>query len=70
MKINTILICSSIALLFTFCTSNNETTTQKVDLDPILDQYTSELYALNPLLATSNGVNDYNDRIALNLSQD
>jgi len=68
MKIKTILSWSLAALLFSCSTTQKEA--QKVDLDPILDQYASELYALNPLLATSNGVHDYNDRIALNLSQD
>lgn len=42
--------------------------TQTVDLNPLLDQYASELYALDPIQATINGVHDYNDRLAITIS--
>ncbi len=40
----------------------------KVDINGILDQYAADNYALNPLEATANGIDDYNDQLAINLS--
>ncbi|MTI41922.1 DUF885 domain-containing protein [Fulvivirga lutimaris] len=70
MKIRSLLNWSLVALLFSCSTQTNEDTATKVELDPILDQYAAELYELNPLLATSNGVHDYNDRLAINISSE
>jgi uncharacterized protein (DUF885 family) len=39
-------------------------------LEPVLEQYSREYYALNPLTATANGVNDFNDQLEIDISQD
>ncbi|HEX6890673.1 MAG TPA: DUF885 domain-containing protein [Chryseolinea sp.] len=39
-------------------------------LEPVLEQYSREYYELNPLSATANGVNDYNDQLEIDISQD
>ncbi len=36
----------------------------------IFDQYSKEYYALNPLRATEAGINDYNDKIEITISED
>jgi uncharacterized protein (DUF885 family) len=39
------------------------------DLNGIFEQYASDSYALNPLAATANNVNDYNDMLAIDISE-
>ncbi|RYY92111.1 MAG: DUF885 family protein, partial [Chitinophagaceae bacterium] len=41
---------------------------QSADPGPIFDAYTREYYRLDPLSATANGVQDYNDRMAIDIS--
>ncbi|MFY0689603.1 MAG: DUF885 domain-containing protein [Cyclobacteriaceae bacterium] len=43
---------------------------ESIRLDPILDQYAKELYELNPILATRNDVHEYNDRLAIDISEE
>ncbi len=40
------------------------------NLNSVLDQYSKEYYALNPLKATEAGINDYNDKIEITISDD
>jgi uncharacterized protein (DUF885 family) len=41
---------------------------QPVQLEPLLEQYSKEYYALNPLEGTQAGINDYNDQIEITIS--
>lgn len=50
------------------CSSKKEQ--PEVDLNGIFDQYSRELYVLNPLSATANNVNDYNDTLAIDISEE
>ncbi len=54
-------------LVFSACTTLNEEA-MDVQLNGILDAYAAANYELNPLAATANGINDYNDRLAINIS--
>ena len=44
-------------------------TNQPIQLAPLLEQYSKEYYALNPLEATQAGVNDYNNQIEITISE-
>ncbi|MFT3823341.1 MAG: DUF885 domain-containing protein [Chitinophagaceae bacterium] len=39
-------------------------------LEPLLEQYSKEYYALNPMDATQAGINDYNDQMEIAISDD
>ena len=39
-----------------------------IQLEPLLEQYSKEYYALNPLEATQAGINDYNSQIEITIS--
>lgn len=39
-------------------------------LEPLLEQYSKEYYALNPLAATSAGIMDYNDQLEITISEE
>ena len=39
-------------------------------LEPLLQQYSKEYYALNPLEATQAGINDYNNQIEITISEE
>lgn len=41
---------------------------QPIQLEPMLEQYSKEYYALNPLEATQAGINDYNNQIEITIS--
>jgi uncharacterized protein (DUF885 family) len=41
---------------------------QLIQLEPMLEQYSKEYYALNPLEATQAGINDYNNQIEITIS--
>lgn len=43
---------------------------QPIQLESLLEQYSKEYYALNPLQATEAGINDYNDQIEITISED
>ena len=52
------------------CTKSSDKEAADFALEPLLDQYSREYYELNPLMATANGVNDYNDQLEIDISQD
>jgi uncharacterized protein (DUF885 family) len=58
-----------LALLTSFSHSSLRTKTP-VNLDQLLEQYSKEYYALNPLEATKAGINDYNDQLEITISDD
>ncbi|MGF2412331.1 DUF885 domain-containing protein [Ferruginibacter sp.] len=42
---------------------------QPIQLESLLEQYSKEFYALNPLEATQSGVNDYNNQLEITISE-
>jgi uncharacterized protein (DUF885 family) len=52
------------------CTKSYDKEVSGFELGPLLEQYSREYYALNPMMATANGVNDYNDQLEIDISQD
>jgi len=67
MKI-TILI-ATLALLTSFSQSSFRSTPPS-QLGPLLEQYSKEYYALNPLEATQAGINDYNSQLEITISEE
>ena len=57
-------------LIITGCFSVKENKKATIDLKGVFEQYAKESYRLNPLSATANNVNDYNDRLAINISEE
>jgi uncharacterized protein (DUF885 family) len=45
-------------------------TNPSIQLQSVLEQYSKEYYALNPLQATEAGINDYNSQMEINISED
>jgi uncharacterized protein (DUF885 family) len=45
-------------------------TNHPFQLEPLLEQYSKEYYALNPLEATQAGINDYNSQIEITISEE
>ena len=43
---------------------------QLIQLEPLLEQYSKEYYALNPLEATQAGINDYNNQLEITISEE
>ena len=43
---------------------------QPIQLEPLLEQYSKEYYALNPLEATQAGITDYNSQLEITISDD
>ena len=41
-----------------------------LDLEKLFEQYSKEYYALNPLSATQQGINDYNDQLEIKISEE
>jgi len=64
-----IILIVTIAII-TGCSQSTSKTNQSFQLGPLLDQYSKEYYALNPLAATEEGVNDYNDQLEITISED
>jgi uncharacterized protein (DUF885 family) len=65
---NKLTLVSVITMLSFGCSSTKEQ--KPVDLNGILNQYASDNYALNPLLATSNNVHDYNDKLPIDIGEE
>jgi hypothetical protein len=42
---------------------------QPIQLEQLLEQYSKEYYALNPLEATQTGINEYNDQMEIKISE-
>ena len=64
----TILI-ATLALLTGFSQSSFRSTPPS-QLEALLEQYSKEYYALNPLEGTQAGINDYNNQIEITISKD
>ena len=43
---------------------------QSIQLEPLLEKYSKEYYAQNPLQATEAGINDYNSQMEINISEE
>jgi uncharacterized protein (DUF885 family) len=52
------------------CKQETKTSDNKINLNTLLDSYARGYYALNPLAATNNGINDYNDRMPVDISKE
>src|SRR6478672_5170571 len=64
------LILQSFAMLLLIgCAATRKNRNTVVDLNGIFEQYAKESYRLNPLNATANNINDYNDQLAINISE-
>lgn len=60
-------------LLFIFlsifsCKQETNKSAADVKINTILNNYAAAFYALNPLIATQNGIMDYNDQLPINIS--
>src|SRR5687768_5429784 len=64
----TILI-ATIAFLTSFSQSSFRVN-PPFSLGELLEQYSKEYYALNPLAATEAGINDYNSQLEITISED
>lgn len=67
MKITFLLI--TLINLFSFQLSAQKKN-QPIQLESLLEQYSKEYYALNPLEATQAGITDYNDQLEITISED
>lgn len=56
-------------LLFAGCATLKKNGTAAIDVNGMLERYARETYALNPLSATANNVNDYNDQLSISISK-
>jgi len=57
-------------LLIFSCKQETKKSKTDYNLVSILDNYSNGYYALNPLAATRNGVNTYNDKLDINIGQE
>ena len=57
-------------LIITGCSAIKENKKATIDLNGVFEQYAKESYRLNPLSATANNVNDYNDQLAINIGEE
>ena len=64
-----ILLIATLALLTGFAQSSFRTK-PPFQLGLLLEQYSKEYYALNPLNATEAGINDYNSQLEITISED
>ena len=64
-----IILILTIAVM-TGCSQSPRKTNQQFQLEPLLNQYSKEYYALNPLAATEEGINDYNDQLEITINED
>ncbi len=71
-KIKTILLFITLINVFPFPLRAQSTFKENasINLNTVLEQYSKEYYALNPLKATEAGINDYNDKIEITISED
>ena len=63
-----IILIATLAILTGFLQSSYKA--PQFELGPLLEQYSKEYYALNPLAATEEGVNDYNNQLEITISED
>ncbi len=64
------LILTPLIIFFTLGCSSKREQTKEVDLNGIFSQFSSEYYALYPLAATQNNVNDFNDQLPVDISEE
>ena len=64
-----IILIVTIAVM-TGCSQSPGKSNQQFQLAPLLDQYSKEFYVLNPLAATEEGINDYNDQLEITINED
>ena len=69
MKRILLIVTATLALLTSFSQSSFRTN-PPFQLGQLLEQYSKEYYALNPLQATEAGINDYNSQMEINISED
>ena len=69
MKRILLIVTATLALLTSFSQSSFRTK-PPFQLGQLLEQYSKEYYALNPLEATQAGINDYNSQMEINISED
>lgn len=65
---NKLTLVSVITMLSFGCSSTKEQ--KQIDLNGIFEQFARENYALNPLMATQNNVHDFNDELAIDISEE
>jgi uncharacterized protein (DUF885 family) len=63
------ILIATLALLTGFSQSSFRSTPPS-QLEALLEQYSKEYYALNPLEGTQAGINDYNNQIEITISED
>jgi len=63
-----IILIATLAILTGFLQSSYKA--PQFEPGPLLEQYSKEYYALNPLSATEEGVNDYNNQLEITISED
>lgn len=63
-----ILLITTLAIL-TGCSQFSNKQAPAFQLGPLLEQYSKEYYQLNPMAATEEGVNDYNDQLEITISE-
>ena len=65
----TILLFIALINIFSFQLLAQKTN-QPIQLESLLEQYSKEYYALNPLEATQAGINDYNNQLEITISEE
>jgi uncharacterized protein (DUF885 family) len=65
---NKLTLVSVITMLSFGCSSTKEQ--KQIDLNGIFEQFARENYALNPVMATQNNVHDFNDELAIDISEE
>jgi uncharacterized protein (DUF885 family) len=66
---NKLVLQSFAILLIAGCSASKKNKGLAIDLNGVFEQYAKESYHLNPLSATANNVNVYNDQLAINISE-
>src|SRR5918993_1843454 len=64
-----ILLIATLAILAGF-TQSSFISNQPLSLEELLEQYSKEYYALNPLEATQAGINEYNSQLEITISEE
>jgi hypothetical protein len=66
---NKLILYSFAIIIITGCVATQKNRRSAISLNGVLEQYAKESYRLSPLNATANNVNDYNDKLAINISE-
>jgi uncharacterized protein (DUF885 family) len=65
----TTIVTAAFAVLIIFSHSSY-TSPPSLDLEDLFDRYSKAAYALNPLAATQQGINEYNDQLEITISEE